>query len=201
MDERPDGAWHAEWEALRELLTLATTAAAQAADLTAGAELADGARAARAGSRDAANPAPPPPAKGATRTAPVAMPTSPALIRNPFCEGEAKPSGRCGSTKPMAKKSHPSSMLQIMAAHRAGGLPGGVQVGDDAEAVEVEVDLGAKACDRRVQALGEVVNPADGPAEGDEYLCAGGEPDAVTGHRLTGTCAQGDVGQAVHGRR
>ncbi|MGY2033570.1 hypothetical protein [Nocardia gipuzkoensis] len=102
----------------------------------------------------------------------------------------------------MAKKSNPSSMF--MAAHRAGGLPGGVQVGDDAEAVEVEVDLGAKACDRRVQALGEVVDPADGPAEGDEYLCAGGEPNAVTGHQLTGTCAQGgigDVGQAVHGRR
>ncbi|WP_280350517.1 lyase family protein [Nocardia abscessus] len=39
VDERPDGAWHAEWEALRGLLTLATTAAAQAAELAAGLEV------------------------------------------------------------------------------------------------------------------------------------------------------------------
>ncbi|MFC3961499.1 lyase family protein [Nocardia jiangsuensis] len=39
VDERPDGAWHAEWEALRGLLALATTAAAQAAELTAGLEV------------------------------------------------------------------------------------------------------------------------------------------------------------------
>lgn len=36
VDERPDGAWHAEWEALRNLLVLVTTAAAHAAELTAG---------------------------------------------------------------------------------------------------------------------------------------------------------------------
>jgi 3-carboxy-cis,cis-muconate cycloisomerase len=33
VDERPDGAWHAEWPALRRLMELTATAAAQAADL------------------------------------------------------------------------------------------------------------------------------------------------------------------------
>lgn len=33
VDERPDGAWHAEWAAYRRLLTLAVVAASQAADL------------------------------------------------------------------------------------------------------------------------------------------------------------------------
>jgi len=33
VDERPDGAWHAEWPALRRLLTLAVVASSQAADL------------------------------------------------------------------------------------------------------------------------------------------------------------------------
>lgn len=36
VDERPDGAWHAEWPALRELLRLAGGAAALAAELTGG---------------------------------------------------------------------------------------------------------------------------------------------------------------------
>ncbi|MEL5991052.1 lyase family protein [Microbacterium phosphatis] len=36
VDERPDGAWHAEWPTLRELLLLALGAAAHAADLSAG---------------------------------------------------------------------------------------------------------------------------------------------------------------------
>lgn len=36
VDERPDGAWHAEWPALRELLRLALGAAATAADLVEG---------------------------------------------------------------------------------------------------------------------------------------------------------------------
>ncbi|GAB3277827.1 lyase family protein [Microbacterium lacusdiani] len=36
VDERPDGAWHAEWPALRELLRLALGAAAHAADLAEG---------------------------------------------------------------------------------------------------------------------------------------------------------------------
>lgn len=35
-DERPAGAWHAEWEPLRDLLRLVGGAAAQAADLTEG---------------------------------------------------------------------------------------------------------------------------------------------------------------------
>ncbi|MEP6816770.1 MAG: lyase family protein [Marmoricola sp.] len=33
VDERPDGAWHAEWPALRRLMVVTATAAAQAADL------------------------------------------------------------------------------------------------------------------------------------------------------------------------
>lgn len=36
VDERPDGAWHAEWQALRELLRLALGAAEHAANLVAG---------------------------------------------------------------------------------------------------------------------------------------------------------------------
>lgn len=36
VDERPDGAWHAEWPALRELLRLAQGAAARLADLASG---------------------------------------------------------------------------------------------------------------------------------------------------------------------
>lgn len=36
VDERPDGAWHAEWPALQELMRLALGAAAQAAELSAG---------------------------------------------------------------------------------------------------------------------------------------------------------------------
>ncbi|WP_051142706.1 lyase family protein [Gryllotalpicola ginsengisoli] len=36
VDERPDGAWHSEWPALRELLRLALGASAQAAELSAG---------------------------------------------------------------------------------------------------------------------------------------------------------------------
>ena len=39
VDERPDGAWHAEWPALQELLRLALGASARAADLAAGLEL------------------------------------------------------------------------------------------------------------------------------------------------------------------
>jgi 3-carboxy-cis,cis-muconate cycloisomerase len=38
-DERPDGAWHAEWPALARLLTLAVTAASQASELVAGLEI------------------------------------------------------------------------------------------------------------------------------------------------------------------
>lgn len=36
VDERPDGAWHAEWQALRELMRLVGGAAAAAAELTGG---------------------------------------------------------------------------------------------------------------------------------------------------------------------
>lgn len=36
VDERPDGAWHAEWAPLRRLLLLAATAASQAVDLVSG---------------------------------------------------------------------------------------------------------------------------------------------------------------------
>ena len=39
VDERPDGAWHAEWVSLTRLLTLAVTAASQAAELLAGLEV------------------------------------------------------------------------------------------------------------------------------------------------------------------
>ena len=53
-DERPDGAWHAEWPALRRLLELAVTAASQAAELVAGLEVDAAAMAARAeGAADA----------------------------------------------------------------------------------------------------------------------------------------------------
>ena len=36
VDERPDGAWHAEWPTLQELLRLALGASARAAELAAG---------------------------------------------------------------------------------------------------------------------------------------------------------------------
>lgn len=39
VDERPDGAWHAEWPALRRLLELTVTAASQAAELAARLEI------------------------------------------------------------------------------------------------------------------------------------------------------------------
>ncbi|MFI6096064.1 lyase family protein [Lentzea sp. NPDC051213] len=39
VDERPDGAWHAEWPALRGLLELAAVAASQAAELVEGLEV------------------------------------------------------------------------------------------------------------------------------------------------------------------
>ncbi|MCX2951620.1 lyase family protein [Lentzea sp. NEAU-D7] len=39
VDERPDGAWHAEWPALRALLELAVVAASQAAELAEGLEV------------------------------------------------------------------------------------------------------------------------------------------------------------------
>lgn len=39
VDERPDGAWHAEWPALARLLETGVTAASQAAELTAGLEV------------------------------------------------------------------------------------------------------------------------------------------------------------------
>jgi 3-carboxy-cis,cis-muconate cycloisomerase len=39
VDERPDGAWQAEWPALRRLLTLAATACAQAAEVLEGLEV------------------------------------------------------------------------------------------------------------------------------------------------------------------
>ncbi len=54
VDERPDGAWHAEWPALQRLLELAVTAASQAAELTGGLEVDPVAMAARAeGAADA----------------------------------------------------------------------------------------------------------------------------------------------------
>lgn len=39
VDERPDGAWHAEWPALRRLLELTVTATSQAAELVSGLEV------------------------------------------------------------------------------------------------------------------------------------------------------------------
>lgn len=47
VDERPDGAWHSEWPALRRLLELTVTAASQAAELVSGLEVDDAAMAAR----------------------------------------------------------------------------------------------------------------------------------------------------------
>ncbi len=48
VDERPDGAWHAEWPALHRLLVVALTAASQARELTAGLEVNAGLMASRA---------------------------------------------------------------------------------------------------------------------------------------------------------
>ncbi|MFE1952756.1 lyase family protein [Streptomyces sp. NPDC059524] len=48
VDERPDGAWHAEWPALARLLELAVTAGGQAAELVAGLRVDTGAMARRA---------------------------------------------------------------------------------------------------------------------------------------------------------
>ena len=54
VDERPDGAWHAEWPALRRLLELTVTAASQATELVAGLEVDAAAMSARAeGAADA----------------------------------------------------------------------------------------------------------------------------------------------------
>lgn len=39
VDERPDGAWHSEWPALRRLMSLTVTAASQTAELVAGLEV------------------------------------------------------------------------------------------------------------------------------------------------------------------
>ncbi len=39
VDERPDGAWHAEWPTFRRLLTVSVTAASQAAELVAGLQI------------------------------------------------------------------------------------------------------------------------------------------------------------------
>lgn len=39
IDERPDGAWHSEWPALRRLLALSVTAASQASELVGGLEV------------------------------------------------------------------------------------------------------------------------------------------------------------------
>jgi len=39
VDERPPGAWHAEWPAVRRLLALTVTAASQAAELVEGLEV------------------------------------------------------------------------------------------------------------------------------------------------------------------
>lgn len=47
VDERPDGAWQAEWPALAQLLELAVTAGAQAAELVAGLQVDTDAMAAR----------------------------------------------------------------------------------------------------------------------------------------------------------
>lgn len=51
VDERPDGAWHAEWPPYRRLLTLTVTAASQAAELLAGLRVNTEVMAARADSR------------------------------------------------------------------------------------------------------------------------------------------------------
>ena len=48
IDERPDGAWHAEWAAYRRLLTLAVVAASQASELLDGLVVDDAAMRARA---------------------------------------------------------------------------------------------------------------------------------------------------------
>lgn len=48
IDERPDGAWHSEWPALRRLLELTVTAASQASELVASLEVDTAAMAARA---------------------------------------------------------------------------------------------------------------------------------------------------------
>ena len=48
VDERPDGAWHAEWPALRDLLGLAVTATSQAAEVLASLEVDASAMRARA---------------------------------------------------------------------------------------------------------------------------------------------------------
>lgn len=50
VDERPDGAWHAEWPPYRSLLTLAVTAASQGAELLAGLQVNTEAMAARVAS-------------------------------------------------------------------------------------------------------------------------------------------------------
>ena len=47
IDERPDGAWHSEWPALRRLLALSVTAASQASELVGGLEVDAGAMSAR----------------------------------------------------------------------------------------------------------------------------------------------------------
>lgn len=47
VDERPDGAWHAEWPVLARLLELAVTVASQAAELVAGLQVDTSAMAAR----------------------------------------------------------------------------------------------------------------------------------------------------------
>lgn len=53
VDERPDGAWHAEWPPYRRLLTMTVTAASQAAELLAGLKVNTEVMAARAQSRAA----------------------------------------------------------------------------------------------------------------------------------------------------
>lgn len=54
VDERPDGAWHAEWPALARLLELAVTAGSQAAELVAGLQVDTAAMAARVDAATAA---------------------------------------------------------------------------------------------------------------------------------------------------
>lgn len=54
VDERPDGAWHAEWPVLARLLELAVTAAAQAAELAVGLQVDTAAMAARVATATAA---------------------------------------------------------------------------------------------------------------------------------------------------